>query len=135
MFGESPNRLRTCPHGHTSRARPFPWRRVCLVAAIAGDAGVTRRLNEVDLLVLGPAGLILVEIKSRPGTIEGDAHSWNWTTDGHRQTVDNPLLLANRKAKRLASLLKRQAAFGRGANRAPWGTPGGWSWLFIDFIF
>ena len=36
------------------------------------------RVNEVDLLVLGPAGLVLVEIKSRPGTIEGDAHSWNW---------------------------------------------------------
>lgn len=80
------------------------------------------RVNEVDLLVLGPAGLILVEIKSRPGVIEGDAHSWNWTTDGRRHTVDNPLLLANRKAKRLASLLKRQAAFGRGANRAPWVT-------------
>jgi hypothetical protein len=31
------------------------------------------RVNEVDLLVLSPAGLILVEIKSRPGTIEGDA--------------------------------------------------------------
>jgi Nuclease-related domain len=78
------------------------------------------RVNEVDLLVLGPAGLILVEIKSRPRMIEGDAHSWNWTTDGRRHTVDNPLLLANRKAKRLASLLKRQAAFGRGTNRAPW---------------
>ena len=74
------------------------------------------RVNEVDLLVLTPAGLLLVEIKSRPGTIDGDAHSWVWTTDGRRHTVDNSLLLANRKAKRLASLLKRQDAFGRGAN-------------------
>jgi serine/threonine protein kinase len=80
------------------------------------------RVNEVDLLVLAPSGLLLVEIKSRPGTIDGDAHSWVWTTDGRRQTVDNPLLLANRKAKRLASLLKRQDAFGRGANRVPWVT-------------
>lgn len=80
------------------------------------------RVNEVDLLVLTPAGLLLVEIKSRPGTIDGDAHSWVWTTDGRRHTVDNPLLLANRKAKRLASLLKRQDAFGRGANRVPWVT-------------
>jgi Protein kinase domain/Nuclease-related domain len=78
------------------------------------------RVNEVDLLVLSPAGLILVEIKSRPGTIDGDAHSWYWTTDGRRSIVDNPLLLANRKAKRLASVLRRQQAFGRGANRAPW---------------
>src|ERR1700682_3742613 len=62
------------------------------------------RVNEVDFLVLGPAGLILVEIKSRPGTIEGDAHSWNWTTDGRRHIVDNPLLLANRKAIRIACL-------------------------------
>ena len=80
------------------------------------------RVNEVDLLVLTPAGLLLVEIKSRPGTIDGDAHGWVWTTDGRRHTVDNPLLLANRKAKRLASLLNRQDAFGRGANRAPWVT-------------
>jgi serine/threonine protein kinase len=80
------------------------------------------RVNEVDLLVLTPAGLLLVEIKSRPGTIDGDAHSWVWTTDGRRHTVDNPLLLANRKAKRLASLLRRQDAFGRGASRVPWVT-------------
>jgi hypothetical protein len=75
------------------------------------------RVNEVDLLVLSPAGLLLVEVKSRPGTIDGDALSWVWTTDGRPHTVDNPLLLANRKAKRLASLLKRQDAFGRGASR------------------
>jgi len=74
------------------------------------------------LLVLGPHGLMLVEVKSRPGTIDGDAHSWVWTTDGRRHTVDNPLLLANRKAKRLTSLLKRQDAFGRGTHRVPWVT-------------
>jgi len=32
------------------------------------------RVNEVDLLVLTPRGLILVEIKSRPGIVEGDNH-------------------------------------------------------------
>lgn len=69
------------------------------------------RVNEVDLLALGPAGLMLVEVKSQPGTIDGDAHAWIWTTDGRHHTIDNPLLLANRKAKRLASLLKRQDAF------------------------
>ncbi len=30
------------------------------------------RVNEVDLLILTPAGLVLVEIKSRPGTVKGD---------------------------------------------------------------
>ncbi len=78
------------------------------------------RVNEVDALVLTPAGLILVEIKSRPGTLQGDPHTWTWTTDGRQISDDNPLLLANRKAKRLASVLRRQDAFGRGKVRAPW---------------
>ena len=70
------------------------------------------RVNEVDLLVLTPAGLILIEIKSRPGSVRGDASSWTWTTDGRQVTTDNPLPLANRKAKRLSSILKRQPALG-----------------------
>src|SRR5580704_18099726 len=78
------------------------------------------RVNEVDVLVLTPAGLILVEIKSRPGTVQGDPHTWTWTTDGRLISDDNPLLLANRKAKRLASVLRRQGAFGRGKVRVPW---------------
>ena len=93
-----------------------PWRAWSNFEFVDDDG----RVNEVDLLVLGPSGLTIVEIKSQPGTVDGDGHSWIWTTDGRRHTVDNPLLLANRKAKRLASLLKRQDAFGRGANRAPW---------------
>ena len=80
------------------------------------------RVNEVDLLVLTPAGLVLVEIKSRPGTVKGDAQSWTWTTDGRQITTDNPLPLANRKAKRLSSVLRRQEALsGRAA--APWVEP------------
>ena len=55
--------------------------------------------------MLSPAGLIVVEIKSRPGTLQGDPHTWTWTTDGRQISDDNPLLLANRKAKRLASVL------------------------------
>ena len=48
------------------------------------------KVSEVDALVLSPAGLFLVEIKSRPGVLTGDAHSWTWTTDGRSTTVDNP---------------------------------------------
>ena len=84
------------------------------------------RVNEVDLLVLTPVGLVLIEIKSRPGTVVGDAHSWTWTTEGRQFTRDNPLPLANRKAKRLSSVLRRQDALsGRGASRAvaPWVEP------------
>ncbi len=84
------------------------------------------RVNEVDLLVLTPSGLVLIEIKSRPGTVRGDALSWTWITDGRAITTDNPLPLANRKAKRLASVLRRQDALsGRGGSRgaAPWVEP------------
>ena len=75
------------------------------------------RVNEVDLLVLTPAGLILIEIKSRPGTVRGDALNWTWTTEGRPITTDNPLPLANRKAKRLASVLNHGAQ--RGGVRGP----------------
>jgi hypothetical protein len=34
--------------------------------------------------------------------------------DGERVTADNPVLLANRKAKALASLLKAESAFQKG---------------------
>jgi serine/threonine protein kinase/predicted transcriptional regulator len=65
-------------------------------------------IHEVDLLVLTPKGLFLVEIKSWPGTLEGDASTWTLRGDGTVRTFDSPLLLANRKARKLASLLKRQ---------------------------
>lgn len=81
------------------------------------------KVNEVDALVLSPAGLFLVEIKSRPGTLRGDAHSWTWHTDGRSFTTDNPLILANRKAKRLASLLRRQPAIVRAKLRLPFVEP------------
>lgn len=81
------------------------------------------KVSEVDALVLSPAGLFLVEIKSRPGVLTGDAHSWTWSTDGRSATVDNPLILANRKAKRLASLLKRQPAIVKAKIRVPFVEP------------
>jgi serine/threonine protein kinase len=75
----------------------------------------------VDALVLTPKGLYLVEIKSHPGQISGDAGSWVWTFEGRRRVFDNPRLLADRKAKKLASLLKiqRTALSGSGKARIP----------------
>lgn len=67
-------------------------------------------INEIDALVLTPVGFFLVEIKSRPGILNGDVHTWTWTTGGNRFTYDNPLFLANRKARKLVSLLRRQKA-------------------------
>src|SRR5882724_6733375 len=73
---------------------------------------------EVDLLVLTKQGFWLVEIKSRPGRVEGDAGTWTWTHQGRRVSDDNPVLLANRKAKALASLLGQQPACRKG--QLPW---------------
>ncbi len=77
------------------------------------------RVNEVDALILAPYGLFLVEIKSRPGILTGDAHTWTWSDAGRRFTDDNPLILADRKAKRLVSLLKRQPAIAKSRGRLP----------------
>ena len=64
-----------------------------------GDDG---SVNEVDLLVLTPKGFFFIEIKSWPGEISGDAGTWSWRNpEGRVKVVDNPLLLANRKVKKL----------------------------------
>lgn len=65
-------------------------------------------IAEVDLLVITPYGFYLVEIKSRPGTISGNNQVWTWKNGTSTFADDNPLLLANRKAKKLISLLKKQ---------------------------
>ncbi len=66
-------------------------------------------INEVDALVLSSDRLYLIEIKSWRGRIEGNQHTW---AIGDRERVEeNPLLLANRKAKKLKSLLGRTKAF------------------------
>ena len=44
-----------------------------------------------------------IEIKGRPGRVEGDVGTWTWTTlEGRRFTDDNPIYLANKKAKALS---------------------------------
>jgi serine/threonine protein kinase len=81
------------------------------------------KVNEVDALVLSPLGLFLVEIKSRPGVVSGDPHTWTWVTDGKERSCDNPLILANRKAKRLASVLRKQPSALKAKVRIPWVEP------------
>jgi serine/threonine protein kinase len=70
-------------------------------------------IGEVDVFVVSPKGVFLIEIKSWPGELRGDAGTWRRIPPGHtrERSDDNPLLLANRKAKRLKSLLARQPAF------------------------
>lgn len=81
-----------------------PFRAYSNFEFIADDGSI----NEVDLLIVSRYSIFLVEIKSRPGGVSGDAHTWVWR-DGQREYFDdNPLLLTNRKAKKLASLLRKQ---------------------------
>jgi Nuclease-related domain len=59
-------------------------------------------VNEVDALVATPRGLFLVEIKSDEGALHGDRGTWTYhKANGRRKTVDNPLLNAERKCKKL----------------------------------
>jgi len=83
-----------------------PYRAWANFEFIADDGTI----NEVDLLVLTPRGFFLIEIKSRPGILSGDRATWVWESDQRSHTEDNPIILTNRKAKKLVSLLKRQKA-------------------------
>ena len=80
-----------------------PFRAWSNAEFIADDGSV----NEVDLLVLTANGLTVVEIKSWKGPISGDGTTWR---QARRASVDHPLLVTNRKAKRLKSMLQRTAA-------------------------
>ncbi len=83
-----------------------PYRAWSNFEFIATDGSI----NEVDLLVFTPQGFFLIEIKSRPGRLFGDAGTWTWETNGRLYTSNNPLITANSKAKKLRSLLERQRA-------------------------
>ena len=80
-----------------------PYRAWSNFEFIAEDGSI----NEVDLLVFTPHGFFLIEIKSRPGRLFGDAGAWTWETDGRLSTTDNPLIAANTKAKKLRALLQQ----------------------------
>lgn len=72
----------------------------------------TGDLLEVDLIVLGPNALYLVEIKSYPdgAKLAGDAMDWRWLRQGDAnwRYFSNPLRGANRKAKVLKGMLGRE---------------------------
>jgi len=68
----------------------------------------TGHVHEVDLLVAAPGGLYLIEIKSLHGRLYNSGSTWMLGNQSVR-TFDNPLHLADTKAKRLRSLLTAQA--------------------------
>ncbi|MEV6965197.1 BREX system serine/threonine kinase PglW [Hamadaea sp. NPDC051192] len=69
--------------------------------------GTDGSINEVDALVLTPRGLFVLELKHWSGEIGGDGIQWvRRPPNGRLTPEDNPYILANRKAKRLASVIK-----------------------------
>ena len=84
-------------------------------------------ISEVDVLLLTRKGAFLIEIKSTPGRLTGDQQQWVFTKPGGgRSAMENPLLGANRKAKRLKSLLEyrwAKAAGAKGPARPPFIQP------------
>ena len=72
-------------------------------------------INEVDALVVSSDRIYLIEIKHWAGRISGNQNSWLVRSpSGRERYEENPLLLANRKARKLKSLLGRQQAFHKG---------------------
>lgn len=93
-----------------------PYRAWANFEFIAQDGSI----NEVDLLLVTPKACFLVEIKSHPGVIRGDAGTWIWDRpEGGSKAFDNPRLLADRKAKKLASLLRAQPSSRRSKEGIP----------------
>ncbi|MEV4755335.1 BREX system serine/threonine kinase PglW [Micromonospora sp. NPDC049559] len=75
--------------------------------------GTDGSINEVDALVLTPSGLWVLELKHWQGEISGDGQQWRRRMpSGSRWVVDSPVILANRKAKRFASVMRQYAPHG-----------------------
>ncbi|MEU8650739.1 BREX system serine/threonine kinase PglW [Streptomyces sp. NPDC048737] len=74
----------------------------------------TGHVREVDLLVVAPGGVYMIELKDWHGSVTSENGTWVQTTPGgRRRTHGNPLHLVNKKAKELAGLLGQ----GHGARR------------------
>ncbi len=78
-------------------------------------------IYEIDALVLSPTGLWVVEIKSHVGKLKAEDGLWVFDHEGRRSTIENPVFLANRKAKALKGVL--QAAASGHRDEIPWVAP------------
>lgn len=76
-------------------------------------------IREVDLLLVTPSGVHLVEIKNLHGRLTNRGQVWLLNGGSSRPPFDNPSHLANTKAKELAGLLKQEALRDRRVRRVP----------------
>ncbi|MET9851897.1 BREX system serine/threonine kinase PglW [Streptomyces sp. NPDC006450] len=66
----------------------------------------TGHVREIDLLVIAPGGVCMIELKNWHGSLTSENGTWVQTTpNGRRVSHGNPLHLVNKKAKELAGLL------------------------------
>lgn len=66
----------------------------------------TGHIREVDLLVVAPGGVCMIELKDWHGTVTTENGDWVQTApNGRRRPCRNPLHLVDKKAKELAGLL------------------------------
>ncbi|MCX5611693.1 BREX system serine/threonine kinase PglW [Streptomyces sp. NBC_00047] len=66
----------------------------------------TGHVREIDLLVIAPGGVCMIELKNWHGSLTSENGTWVQTTPtGRRVPHGNPLHLVNKKAKELAGLL------------------------------
>ncbi|MFF3456047.1 BREX system serine/threonine kinase PglW [Streptomyces sp. NPDC002730] len=83
-----------------------PWRAWSNFTFTANSGHV----REVDLLVVSPGGVCLIELKDWHGSVESRNGGWLQTQPSGRQiSHGNPLHLANKKAKELGGLLSQNA--------------------------
>lgn len=128
------------PRWHRVTPSTFPWEDEAIDFLRSGinDADPNRAwsnfefvsggvISEVDVLLLTRKGAYLIEIKSTPGRLTGDQQQWVFhKPGGGRTAMENPLLGANRKAKRIKSLLEyrwQKAAGAQGPARPPFIQP------------
>ncbi|MFD7393520.1 BREX system serine/threonine kinase PglW [Streptomyces virginiae] len=66
----------------------------------------TGHVREIDLLVIAPGGVCMIELKNWHGSVTSENGTWVQTVpNGRRVLHGNPLHLVNKKAKELAGLL------------------------------
>ncbi|WP_201776721.1 NERD domain-containing protein [Allosalinactinospora lopnorensis] len=71
----------------------------------------TGHVREVDLLVVAPGGVHMVELKDWHGGVTSENGTWvQATPGGHRVPHQNPLHLVTKKARELAGLLRQNGA-------------------------
>lgn len=87
--------------------------------------------NEIDALVLGRGRLHLVELKHYRGVLEGNETTWQ----RGRRTERSPLLLARRKAQKLASRINRELRDLEKRTKAPPGSTTAWMPYIQECVF